>query len=138
MQGFIFVATKGNEAAFPLIGGGKCDSGSKDKQTTKPTKKREIYMTLIELSNLGTNVSVTITAVDLRNFLTDIANRLADAKKPKQEGETYLTQDDVSEKLGVDRSTLWRWDKNGYLRKTRVGGKVRYKLSDIEKLMEGR
>ena len=56
------------------------------------------------------------------------------AKKPSPK---YLTANETAKHLGVDISTLWRWDKTGYLTKVRVGGKVRYRLSDVTKLMEG-
>ncbi len=48
-----------------------------------------------------------------------------------------LTVKEVCKKLEVDVSTLWRWDKTGYLKKIKVGNKVRYRESDINKLMEG-
>jgi predicted site-specific integrase-resolvase len=34
--------------------------------------------------------------------------------------------------LDVDRSTLYRWKKRGYLVPIQIGGKVRYKRSEIE------
>ncbi|RHL78277.1 DNA-binding protein [Parabacteroides distasonis] len=49
----------------------------------------------------------------------------------------YLTAKETSDKLGVDVSTLWRWDKSGYLKKIKVGNAIRYRLSDVNKLMEG-
>jgi hypothetical protein len=33
---------------------------------------------------------------------------------------------------------LWRWKKTKYLVPSKVGNSVYYKLSDIEKLLEGR
>ena len=35
--------------------------------------------------------------------------------------------------LGVDRSTLWRWEKKGYLIPARIGRKVLYQMADIKK-----
>jgi len=32
---------------------------------------------------------------------------------------------------------LWRWDKTGYLKPYRIGGKVRYRLSEIDKILGG-
>lgn len=37
-------------------------------------------------------------------------------------------------KLGVDASTLWRWEKQGRIKATRLGSKVFYKASDFEKM----
>lgn len=39
-------------------------------------------------------------------------------------------------RLGVDASTLWRWEKQGRIKATRLGSRVYYKASDFEK-MEG-
>lgn len=56
-------------------------------------------------------------------------------KQPEQP-ERYLTRKQVSEMLSVDISSLYRWNKSGYLRAVKIGGKVRYKLSDIQKLID--
>lgn len=51
--------------------------------------------------------------------------------------EVFLTAVEACEKLKVNRVTLWGWEKKGYLKPTRIGAKVRYKLSDINKLLSG-
>jgi hypothetical protein len=50
--------------------------------------------------------------------------------------ETYPSPDRVAEILDVDKSTLWRWKKTNYLVPLEIGGKRRYKMSDINKLLE--
>ncbi|MEG1592699.1 MAG: helix-turn-helix domain-containing protein [Chryseobacterium sp.] len=59
----------------------------------------------------------------------------AEQLKIKRE-ETFLTPDETCEMLKVDRSTLWRWNKQNYLKGIRIGGKVRYRKSEICKMME--
>lgn len=49
-----------------------------------------------------------------------------------------LSTHKVSEILDVDKSTLWRWAKAGYLVPIKIGTKTRYRKSDIEKLLSGR
>ncbi|MBQ8866668.1 MAG: helix-turn-helix domain-containing protein [Bacteroidaceae bacterium] len=49
----------------------------------------------------------------------------------------YLSAEETARRLKVDRSTLWRWNKDGYLITTKVGNKVRYKLSDVERIQKG-
>lgn len=94
-------------------------------------------MSIQEIIKSGANVSVTVNVFDLKEFALFIINERDEEKRRSVPApETYLTQDEVSAKLQVDKSTLWRWDKSGYLSKCRVGGKVRYRLSDIEKLMK--
>ncbi|MBQ1754319.1 MAG: helix-turn-helix domain-containing protein [Bacteroidales bacterium] len=39
------------------------------------------------------------------------------------------------EKLGVSRSTLWRWSQIGYLTPVKVGVSVRYKADEVDALV---
>jgi len=43
----------------------------------------------------------------------------------------------VAEMLDVDKSTLWRWAKIGYLVPINVGGKRRYRMSDVNRILNG-
>ena len=52
--------------------------------------------------------------------------------------DRLLSKKQVAERIGVDRSTLWRWEKENYLVPIRFGKKVRYKESDIIEIEEGR
>lgn len=54
--------------------------------------------------------------------------------KPKE--EKFLTIKQVAQLLGVTEPTLWRWNKEGVLKRTKVGNKVRYKESDVNKVLE--
>ena len=38
--------------------------------------------------------------------------------------------------MGVTKSTLWRWEKQGYLMPVRFGRKVMYRKCDLEKINE--
>ncbi|MBQ9584601.1 MAG: helix-turn-helix domain-containing protein [Muribaculaceae bacterium] len=48
--------------------------------------------------------------------------------------DQLLTIDEAAKLLSVSKMTLYRWDKNGYLKKVEIGGKRRYRKSDIERL----
>ena len=63
----------------------------------------------------------------IRSTKEELENTILAKKK-----ETYVTPDEVSVQLRVDRSTLWRWAKTGYLIPIEVGGKRLYKQSDID------
>jgi predicted site-specific integrase-resolvase len=39
--------------------------------------------------------------------------------------------------LGISETTLWRWNKIGYLVPINIGGKRRYKMSDVRRILEG-
>ena len=49
--------------------------------------------------------------------------------------ETYPSVTKVAEILDVNKTTLWRWAKAGYLVPIEIGGKRRYKMSDIKRIL---
>lgn len=91
-------------------------------------------MNINQILESGTNVQLVINAIDLKEAFLAWAK---DVEKVEKKKETHLTPTEVCNKLHVDKSTLWRWNRDGYLKKIKIGGKPFYKLSDIEKLMEG-
>lgn len=92
-------------------------------------------MNINELINSDTKVQIVINALDLKEaFLQWVSENQCNSQR---EEESYLTAQETAKKLGVDKSTLWRWDKTGYLKKVKLGNKPYYRCSDINKLMEG-
>lgn len=53
-----------------------------------------------------------------------------------QETLSYYTTAEVQEILKVSRVTLHRWRKEGVIKAKKFKGVVRYKLSDIKKVMK--
>jgi excisionase family DNA binding protein len=51
--------------------------------------------------------------------------------QPKQP-KTYLSRAEVSKMLNVSLVTLNKWNKSGRLKAVGIGGRVLYRLSDIE------
>lgn len=49
--------------------------------------------------------------------------------------ETYPSRQKVAEILDVDLSTLHRWAKRGLLVPIEVGGKRRYRMSDVRRML---
>ena len=54
-----------------------------------------------------------------------------------QNAETYPSREKVIEMLDVSQATMWRWQKSGYLVPINVGGKRRYRMSDVKRILEG-
>lgn len=52
--------------------------------------------------------------------------------------ETYPSRQKVAELLEVDLSTLHRWSKTNYLVPIEIGGKRRYRMSDVKRILEGK
>lgn len=98
-------------------------------------------MNLSELSQTGASISVTISLNDLTSFaegLISNTKKQLEAEVIAATEERFLSRAETCEFLQVDQSTLWRWANRGYLIPVEIGGKRRYKMSDIKKIMEGR
>lgn len=54
--------------------------------------------------------------------------------------DTLIAKEEARVRLlgGVDPSTLWRWEKVGYLKPVRIGGKVFYRRSDIDAIIKSK
>lgn len=86
------------------------------------------------------SIKLEVTGEDLLNFSNDLINRaknelsveIVEARKEK-----YLTKEEVKEICGVCDATLWHWNKKNYLNTIKIGNKVRYRMSDIRRILEG-
>lgn len=93
-------------------------------------------MSIKDLLATNANVCVSISVADLNEFLLQVINDKMEAQR-QEEKEAYLTRDEASSMLGgAALSTLWRWEKNGYLTPVRMGSKVRYRKSDVLKIIK--
>ncbi|GAB6123454.1 helix-turn-helix transcriptional regulator [Dysgonomonas termitidis] len=90
-----------------------------------------------DLLNSGANVSVTLKLEDLREIFKEMVSSI----KPKtndQSPEDFLSRKEVLNLLKIDSSTLWSWEKTGYIKSYPFGGRKRYKLVDVEAIRTGR
>ena len=73
--------------------------------------------------------------------LEDLSKRVekkCDSNKPSLDGERYYNDKELAVKLKVSRRSLQDYRNNGILPYIRVGGKILYRASDIERvLMDG-
>ncbi|MBR1546815.1 MAG: helix-turn-helix domain-containing protein [Prevotella sp.] len=80
--------------------------------------------------------------VGVKNALESMKEVLALYKKvignyrPLLDGERYLTDKEVSEILKVSRRTLQEYRNNGILPYIPLGGKILYRESDLQELLE--
>jgi hypothetical protein len=92
---------------------------------------------LYDLLNESPNIKIEISLANLIEAV-DYAAKLSIAELDRQrqaKPEQYLTRKQTAEMLDVDLSTLWRWNNENYLCAVEVGGKRRYKLSDINRIL---
>ena len=57
-------------------------------------------------------------------------------KKPSIAGESFYTDRDLSEKLKISRRSLQDYRNEGRIPFIRLGGKVLYRASDIDQLLD--
>jgi excisionase family DNA binding protein len=94
---------------------------------------------LYDLLNESPNIKIEISLANLIEAV-DYAVKLSIAEVDRQrqaQPEQYLTRKQTAEMLDVDLSTIWRWHKENYLCAVKVGGKRRYRMSDVKKILEG-
>lgn len=95
-------------------------------------------MNIKNLIATGANITLTIYLQDLIEFhreVIDDTKRKLEQEIIENKAEKYIDRKRVKELLDVDDTTLWRWNKRGYLKCIKIGGKVRYAMSDIKKLL---
>ena len=80
----------------------------------------------------------------VRSFFSSLENlskrveKIRDNNKPSLDGERYYTDKELAVKLKVSRRSLQDYRNNGILPYTRIGGRILYRASDIERtLMDG-
>ena len=92
---------------------------------------------ILETLNSETNVILQVSSKDLKEFarilLLGGQSIARERAKLEAKADRLLTIDEAAKLLSVSKMALYRWDKSGYLKKIEIGGKRRYRLSDIEK-----
>jgi len=62
--------------------------------------------------------------------------RLFVSKKPALNGESFYTDEELSKKLKLSRRSLQDYRNEGRIPHIKLSGKILYRSSDIEKLLE--
>ena len=93
---------------------------------------------LIQLAKECPGLQVTITLAELVegiNIAIDETERRLEQRVADEKAETYLSRAKVVEMLDKSPATLYRWQKSGYLVPLTIGGKRRYKMSDVKRIL---
>ena len=83
-------------------------------------------------------INISVSLADLHQLVVDTIDATRDRLLPlflKAEEDRLLTKKEVMEKFGVCHTTLWNWNKNKILIPVKVGKKVCYRQSDVERLI---
>lgn len=99
-----------------------------------------MYSNVIELAKQYPDLTINVKAgelIECIDYCVDKTRKDLEQIITDSNTETYPSVDQVAKMFNVNKSTLWRWNKQGYLRHIEVGGKRRYRMSDVKKILEG-
>lgn len=92
---------------------------------------------LIELARECPDICITVRLGDLvdafRTMVSEVREEM-EMKTDEDLTDRLVNRDEAAHILGVDSSTLWRWEKQDYLHPVRVGRSVKYRYSDIARV----
>ena len=96
------------------------------------------------MENLQKNVNELITlrtegVTDAMQSMKDIESlfdKVTSNYRPLLEGERYLSDVEVSHRLKISRRTLQEYRDNGMIPYFKLGGKVLYRESDLERVLQ--
>ena len=74
--------------------------------------------------------------MEFGRFMIEESKRQFEQSVAGEKAEALFSPKVTAESLDVHLSTLWRWNKIGYLSPIEVGGKRKYKKSDIDKILK--
>ena len=97
------------------------------------------------MENLQKNVNELITLrtegmTDAMQSMKDIESlfdKVTSNYRPLLDGERYLSDVEVSHRLKISRRTLQEYRDNGMIPYFKLGGKVLYRESDLERVLQG-
>lgn len=95
---------------------------------------------IIKLVQEYPNVTLSVTGgelIEAVNYCVQATRKELEQQITDANTETYPSRQKVAEIFDVDLSTLHRWAKSGYLVPVSIGGKRRYRMSDVKKILEG-
>jgi excisionase family DNA binding protein len=68
--------------------------------------------------------------------IVSLMERLFAGKKPTLDGESFYTDSELAGKLKISRRSLQDYRNEGRIPYIKLGGKILYRSSDVEKLLE--
>ena len=93
---------------------------------------------IVSLAREYPSITVNIRADELMEavrFCISESKRSLEQLVQDEAQEKYLSPAKTAELLDVNASTLWRFGQRNYLNPIRIGGKKRYRKSDIDKIL---
>lgn len=89
------------------------------------------------LKDKATTTMYVISAADLKQFAEDLITSVIQRTRDK-DNDILLTRQATAEMLDVTLPTLWRWEREERLLPIHIGRKVRYRKSEVRKILRER
>lgn len=91
--------------------------------------------TFVDVLKASPGIKIEITAKDLLDFADDIVARVK-REVNEQQVEGFYSVEQVMEMYNIKaRSTLYKWDKRGYLPCEKVGSRIQYQKALVHKVL---
>ena len=109
------------------------------ESAASPVRKQQLMKDLLSiLRDAPGSIRLEVSGEDLLAFSSHLINRakeelatqVAEARKVR-----FLTKEQVKELCGVCDATLWHWNRKGYLKAVKIDNKIRYRTSDIQRIL---
>ena len=94
---------------------------------------------LITLSQQYPTLNVTVSLSDLiefSRFTVAETKRQIEQTLADEAAEEYISPQKTAELLDCCPATLWKWNNSNYLNHVKMGGKRRYRMSDIQRILK--
>ena len=94
------------------------------------------------LNNASAHSLIVMTAENFQKALESVYDRAKQAAveeidaRAQKVAESLIAKQEVMQTLGKSANTLWKWARRGYLKPVKVGGRVMYRASDLQKITE--
>ncbi|MDR2970346.1 MAG: helix-turn-helix domain-containing protein [Bacteroidales bacterium] len=95
---------------------------------------------ILDVAKEYPNLSVTLTTEQLMAAIDYAISRTRseiEEKIAEKNAIHYYSPAKTAELLDVHITTLWRWNRDGYLKHVSIGGARKYRSCDIDKILEG-
>lgn len=93
-------------------------------------------MSIYEFLNENSALNVTINAGQLTEIVDYAISKAKAEFEAQQKTEIFLTRQETATKCKVNLTTLFRWSRSGYLCPVKVGKRVMYSQSSIDKILQ--
>jgi predicted DNA-binding transcriptional regulator AlpA len=91
-------------------------------------------MDISKLIQDNPTINITVNASDLMEFSQSLARQTAQETLNLKK-DNLLTQKETLEKFQITVATLWRWNKFGIIKSSKVGGRVYYPETEIQRVL---